>query len=66
MTNADRIRSMSDEEFAEFWLKSCDNPIMEFNEDICDLCVICENSVQCDDEFCKKAIVKWLQSEVEE
>ena len=38
ITNADRIRSMSDEEFAEFWLKHCDNPIMEFNEDICDLC----------------------------
>ena len=44
-TNADRIRSFSDEELAEFWLKSCDNPIMEFNEDICDLCDICENSV---------------------
>lgn len=35
-TNADRIRSMSDEEFAEFWLQHCDNPIMEFNEDICE------------------------------
>ena len=68
MTNADRIRSMSDEEFAEFWLKSCDNPIMEFNEDICDLCDIYENESgeKCDDDYCKKAILKWLQSEVEE
>ena len=65
-TNADRIRSMSDEEFAEFWLKSCDNPIMIYNEDICYLCDIYEGSVQCDDEYCKEAIVKWLQSEVEE
>ena len=64
-TNADRIRSMRDEEFAEFWLQHCDNPIMEFNEDICDLCDIYESSVQCDDEYCKKAIVKCLQSEVE-
>ena len=62
----DRIRSMSAEEFAEFWLKHCDNPIMEFNEDICDLCDIYESSEQCDDEYCKNAIVKWLQSEVEE
>ena len=64
-TNADRIRSMSDEEFAEFWLKSCDNPIMEFNEDICDLCNTYKSRGQCDDEYCKEAIVKRLQSEVE-
>lgn len=67
-TNGDRIRSMSDEEFAEFWLKSCDNPIMEFNEDICDLCDIYENESgeKCDDGYCKNAIVKWLRSEAEE
>ena len=65
-TNADRIRSMSDEEFAEFWLQHCDNPIMEFNEDICDLCNTYKSRGQCDDEYCKEAIVKWLQSEVEE
>lgn len=66
MTNADCIRTMSDEEFAEFWLKHCDNPIMEFNEDICDLCNTYKSRGQCDDEYCKEAIVKWLQSEVEE
>lgn len=66
-TNGDRIRSMSDEEFAEFWLKHCDNPIMEFNEDICDLCDIYENESgeKCDDDYCKNAIVKWLRSEAE-
>ena len=65
-TNADRIRSMSDEEFAEFWLKHCDNPIMNFNEDICDLCDIYgnESDEKCDDDYCIKAIVKWLQAEV--
>lgn len=66
MTNADRIRSMSDEELAEYLLNSCDNPIMEFNEDMCDLCDIYESGRQCDDLYCKKAIVNWLQSEVEE
>ena len=65
-TNADRIRSMSDEEFAEFWLQHCDNPIMEFNEDICDLCNTYKSRGQCDDEYCKNAIVKWMQSESEE
>ena len=64
-TNADRIRSMSDEEFAEFWLEHCDNPIMEFNEDICDLCNTYKSRGQCDDEYCKNAILKWLQSDVE-
>ena len=65
MTRGDEIRSISDEEFAEFWLKHCDNPIMEFNEDICDLCNTYKSRGQCDDEYCKDAIVKWLQSEVE-
>lgn len=65
-TNADRIRFMSDEELAEFILKNCDNPISEVNEDMCDFCDNSEGESECDDESCKRAIVKWLQSEVEE
>ena len=66
-TNAERIRAMSDEELAEFIINNCDNPISENNEDICDYCEKYEDeAAECDKEGCKKAIVKWLQSEVEE
>lgn len=67
MTQANRIRSMTDEELAEFIIKNCDNPISEKNEDMCDYCKKYEDeAAECDKEGCKKAIVKWLQSEVEE
>ena len=58
MTNADRIRSMSDEELAEF--------IRELNE----RClagagmVDCSKNEDCID--CKGVVLEWLQSEVEE
>ena len=57
-TNADRIRSMSDEELAYF--------IRELNE----RClagagmVDCSNNTDCID--CKGVVLEWLQSEVEE
>lgn len=57
-TNADRIRSMSDEELADF--------IRELNE----VClagagkVDCSKNEECID--CKGVVLKWLQSEVEE
>ena len=58
MTQADRIRSMSDEELAEF--------IRELNE--CCLAgagmVDCSNHTDCID--CKGVVLKWLQKEVEE
>ena len=57
-TNADRIRSMSDEELADF--------IRELNE--CCLAgagmVDCSNNTECID--CKGIVLEWLQSEVEE
>lgn len=65
-TNADRIRSMSDEELANYIMNNCDNPISEKNNDMCDFCEKYEDELaKCDREGCKKAIVKWLQSEVE-
>lgn len=57
-SNADRIRSFSDEELAEF--------IRELNE----RClagagmVDCSNNTDCID--CKGVVLEWLQSEVEE
>ena len=56
-TNADRIRSFSDEELADF--------IRELNE--CCLAgagmVDCSNNTDCID--CKGVVLEWLQSEVE-
>lgn len=58
MTNADHIRSFSDEELADF--------ISELNE--CCLAgagmVDCSNNTDCID--CKGVVLEWLQSEVEE
>lgn len=57
-TNADRIRSFSDEELADF--------IRELNE--CCIAgagmVDCSNNTDCID--CKGVVLDWLQSEVEE
>ena len=57
-TNADRIRSFSDEELADF--------IRELNE--CCLAgagmVDCSNNTDCID--CKGVVFEWLQSELEE
>ena len=68
ISNADRIRSMSDEELAEFIINNCDNPISQKNDDMCDYCEKYEDekTAECDSDGCKKAIAKWLQSEVEE
>ena len=58
MTRGDEIRSMSDEELADF--------IRELNE--CCLAgagmVDCSNNTECID--CKGIVLEWLQSEVEE
>lgn len=53
-TNGDRIRSMSDEELAEFILHYCDNSVSDLNEEICHFC---ENGY----DGCKPVILKWLQ-----
>lgn len=66
MTNADRIRSMSDDELAEL-LYSIQN--------LEDKVKFCKNKIECDnildsgkeipDNMCKQCLVDWLQSEVE-
>lgn len=61
-TNADYIRSMTDEQLAEFLIERLDNPIMEKNEDICDICESYnpDSEKECSETECKKALVKWL------
>ena len=61
ITNADRIRDMSDEELAEFLERVHDNP--------CDAC--CGNGGQCrrnnaPEPVCQKHFLKWLQQPAEE
>lgn len=53
MTNADRIRNMTDEELAEFFSGRCD--IRVGGIEICD-----------SQHNCKDCFLKWLQVEVEE
>lgn len=63
-TNFDRIRAMSVEKMAELLSVACDGDLIV---DICDssYCDECsEECVKCSGN-CKKAILKWLESEVE-
>ena len=56
-TNADRIRSFSDEELAEFLEK-----IVSGNRD--EIGINCGNS-KCEEWKCTECISKWLQSDVQ-
>lgn len=55
ITNADRIRNMSDEELAE-WINT---------KNICEQCTYEPESL-CMKEPCTNGILKWLQSEAEQ
>ena len=59
-TNAERIRSMSDEELADyiFGVSVHEKPCVLCSDD-CDFCELT-------DEECKNRTLKWLQSEAEE
>lgn len=59
-TNADHIRSMSDEELAEFIEGLNDHCLAGIGE------VDCSNTTGTCSESCKKIVRVWLQSEVEE
>lgn len=54
MTNADRIRSMTDDELAQTLFASC-LEIMKLEE--------CTNTDNCG--VCKRCVLEWLQSEAE-
>ena len=63
-TIGNRIRKMSDEELAEFILKTCDNPMYETGDYICEHCIGWDkDDHRCNDENCKQAIEKWLKEE---
>lgn len=53
MTNADRIRAMTDEELAElFWIRAD--------------CELCPNKEPYCSDDCKKHWLKWLEQEIEQ
>ena len=58
-TNADRIRSMTDEELAE-WVRQYGDCILTH----CCACDICVPTME--DMSCKDWILKWLKQEVEQ
>ncbi len=58
LTNADRIRNMSDEELAEF---------LEIVADGCDSCPMLKECTYSDEEISEKKIrLKWLKQEAED
>lgn len=62
MTNADKIRSMSDEELAEFLIRqqACDNCEYFGGGSRCKA----PNEFKCTNEYATAVVQKWLQSEV--
>lgn len=58
MTNADRIRSMSDEELAVFLSMDLIEP--------CDYCQLAVFEGACTETLCDDAMMKWLQRPVKE
>ena len=68
-TNADRIRSLSDEELAEFLADSeifspCKNCDFHFVDEMNDDCIAPDGWI-CTKGYAAALIQKWLQSEVE-
>lgn len=59
-TNGDRIRSMTDEQLAEFIANDC----LEISDKICNGCPQTDYS-KCGEKACTDYIKKWLQSESE-
>ena len=56
-TNADRIRSMSDEELAVFLSRDLKEP--------CDYCQLAVFEAACTETLCEDAMMKWLRKPVE-
>ena len=59
MTNAYRIRQMTDEQLANF--------LIEADMNICDFCASKYQANElCEEQDCTKGVLKWLQQEVQE
>lgn len=66
ITNADRIRAMSDEEMAE-WVTSGGNCVMTICDHICGgKCSAIKTFKKSSEEACKEIVMKWLQQPAEE
>ena len=63
MTLFEKI-TQNKETLAEYLLQSCDNPLSETNEGMCDFCDIMSKGGQCNEENCMQAMLKGLDSEV--
>ena len=57
ITNADRIRAMSDEELAVFLSMDLKQP--------CDYCQLADFEGACTETLCEDAMMKWLQQPTE-
>ena len=64
MTNFEKIKAMNVEELAEYIFANCDNPLCECNQDMCDICEVNDSGEECKEEYCIKALVKMLNTEV--
>lgn len=66
-TNADRIHSMSDEELAELFysFQNLEDKV-QFCKNKTERDEILDDGKEIPDNMCKKCLVEWLQSEVEE
>ena len=60
MTNADKIRQMSDEELADF----IDGGCVSIKCDVCDENVAMD--VGCDDRECTQCWIEWLKKEADD
>lgn len=56
ITNADRIRAMSDDELVQ---ALCDM------EHVCNACEVAGTMIACDPAYCRKATIEWLQQPAE-
>lgn len=54
MTNANKIRTMSNNELAEF---------IRNHDDSCACCALDFDSYECNAKSCKEGILEWLESE---
>ena len=67
MTNADRIRNMTDEELAEHILSTpAYETCIKFCKNREECCEIMDMDNDVPEEWCKQCLLEWLQKEVQE
>lgn len=69
LTNADRIRAMSDEEMTERIFELYNNDTEGLSNLFCDGkagCIVGNGDIECNDDRVKACILRWLQQPAEE